>query len=1545
MSSIIYELITKFETDISTQSTVTFLSSLPASKAFELVAALPRPPPGVQPVKLLRALWTLPSLRTDVILSIVESGRDLASWTSGHGALTAERRDLVDEIGFLLAGDARDHTKPIDQRLRTVSKGAGDIIHHARRGPSCYDVVLLVSYARTAAVIASPAAFKTQEQIVWCILFLIRSWVARGELVVDAVVAMLDGELTLDAVQQAELHAGVDRFATSVQCNEACLIPLARGALSYMAAASRAAQIAFVGRMIFYLVYRCPSHLISDLLVIVEVFVHDHPTMLPPFVNAVFVVVQATPSHPVRIANQNLQLCSAHLVILFALLNVTRTEDIRSSLHNILEIILTEDIFFDTSQVASSSSSPVSPQDAWRRAALTECVQHPSMQTRCEVLLRFFEGLMWRPAPLHQWATFVLGDIFLHIPRSRELVLRKIFSCLTEKDCNPSIMGAFVDLFEQLASDRRTIYALVECKHELDDLLGSITSIPTAIASRVISAFVSISTHIPNLFESVLMFLRKVSSSRAQFHQRIACAGYSAVLAHIRLSDSVINETGRALTTLLDVAQPVVRSALLLRLLHIVAIPNFPSNRMIMLSKRVAERLRFPSGTSLSLQQSLDLNAYFTLEDGDYVVCDSVPLLLRFCATMHGHCRFSSATYQDFVSYLGDVNGALLDACAMDKSGTPVVARISLLCALLQTVCLFSCFENDIYKLVEDHWLIYGVGLIIRDFLCREAGNSSKSLDRSYGSIDNQHGWGRQNSALTAREGACARKENVYANDYDYNPISLEQVVCALKFLENAKQPNLLIQTVRSELLDVACRGLDQAETNSVAQACSGDRWSDRLTTCVISAYVWTCPWAGQDNSACQASENSIGESDATYIVDSDIQTTSRCTESTVAESLTSEKHANFDLQDSVVHKSFIKKLQLRNEKVEKLLREDRFNKLYDSARISVRESCMKIMLSLISKRMIGDEWSFVLSLCTQCLRGTRKFQTVYDPNKPNGELDTSLPVEEEDGMGAIDALTKLFRMEFASSMSAGLTASYLELMYLLLVRIGDDITGAQVMKKKVTSSLMDILREYSIHHVGLVRRMLKVLLKSFDETEAVEFGIRVLVWLGNHVALVDSKYSGIDNVKDNRIGMNEFDEDILEEALRMEIDLEDVEIDEEMASNKVVEKRDQNPSARGGEDTAFDKNNGHKDYAKGCPMSFSTPGDITLDPVRSLCLNETTDGAIASICCVLGLFSEIMHRVLRCFRLPFRDNCTSYGDCAKLTEKVVEGVLLFVKGDFVSYCVDGVVDGEEIGGIDGDTRPMAPGTGLRRRGRLRQLKWPGDLQRKVSAILVAILDSVDLQLKILVRNFDFDDKSRLEESTKGLTEGRRNVISGIAISCARAMRLLFEERNTMAVIGSMGEWPKRWAVEERIENVATAFVTRWERYIKRRRKSRQQVCATSERTSSDGVDRNLLEVEVNIDIVAQLARRFLCSGQMSITKRRRIELWRKHSTLTDGLDHNNEDGEADSEYGVRVFRTNKKQRLRSRNSYVDQYMLEDGEQESFVDLENFVVPMQDQPI
>ena len=91
---------------------------------------------------------------------------------------------------------------------------------------------------------------------------------------------------------------------------------------------------------------------------------------------------------------------------------------------------------------------------------------------------------------------------------------------------------------------------------------------------------------------------------------------------------------------------------------------------------------------------------------------------------MKGHCKIAENILLKLVSYIGNENGLLYEACcSSDEYEIPVLLRFMLFCSILQNTCLFirndwedqTSFSTQIYGNVKGLIRMYGISLVIAD--------------------------------------------------------------------------------------------------------------------------------------------------------------------------------------------------------------------------------------------------------------------------------------------------------------------------------------------------------------------------------------------------------------------------------------------------------------------------------------------------------------------------------------------------------------------------------------------------------------------------------------------------------------------------------------------------------------------------------------------------------------------------------------------------------------------------------------------------------------
>lgn len=1480
-------------------------------------------------LSLLRALWSSPPLRTPVTLAFAQTS--CLSSSSSHPSnlrplTTSEEHGmalLLEELSYLMAVDARNTAKPVDQRLRVLSTRATDLARLIHESPSFSHnaVRLLVTCARAIAQIGSPASNRVYQRLVSHILLFLR--MSQSYVHVSHLSAVLQAELSFAPSQHLLLESILERYI-SQPLPSSTIIPLLRALLSYTAA--RAVYDFSVDKLVMFILYilRNPQgDVLTDAIAVIEIYLHDFlHALLPRFVRVFSSLVRLN-QPALQNGNLTLKLTSAHVTLLFSVLNVAPDEVARTALTSSLDAIFTSEVAFDTSLLPSSASAGAPSVHTARKAIISDCLRHPVVHVRSDVVLQYLQSLLWHREHSSTIVLFAFSEAFAFIPSCRPFFLQTMFASIFDRYTPVSVLKAYASIFEALTNSQHFAFAFAECKDILSEGLQQLAYVPSVIATRVTSCFVTVSIAIPSLADPVLVFLRKLAASRAHTHQRVACAGFISVFAHHHASPDAITGACDSLTILLDVARMRVRKSAIVRLLRFVSLHPTLLRRISPLIRRAISHLRLmnetdliavggPSENTSATTLRPSLLSFFEEKDRRHVLKAPVAHLFRLCVSVCSQYSEAAEILKEYEDYLGNWGGALLDAVSTAKSDVPVAARVSLLCSLLQVICLSTRTgeSRQTMNVTVNHWRMYGVALVVRDSIKSKEGMKKSDL------LCDGTSEVLQPSEMTAREGVVARVESERFEDTGADDtVSLQVWVKALEALDKHTEPGLFVQTVQSEFLDgirttIENTRCDLFPTGEMNQ--SSFDWCEPLKECICRAFVRSSSWE-RDTENETSHQTEVGTTSRGEARTSSMSTMVTMNDSQ-SSSATSDKLRTADhCHSNDIH--FLNGLNFQNEEISKLLCLSRLPRLESAAKTSVRESCLKISHMLITKGLVNDIWSFVRQLCegslsrsTSCVDG----QSVVSI----GARDTSVPVDEGDCVGAVQAITKLFQLEFSSSMTVYLTSLYIALMDVLLERIAEDGRNKDAVKTEVSATILGILREYSVRHVFLMRQMVKVLLRALDLDKGIAFGVALLEWLGNHAALVDSRYCGVDAVSNNRLKLQEFDQDIFEEGIRLDQDESTEEDDLVVADNVAFEKQNLSDTGEG-------------DGNQGLPGSMGEMGE-SMNIIRSLCLNETADGAVTSICCIFSFFSDVLLRAMKCLKGTYLQSSSDVISELSRVEKVAEGLSAFVKGQFVNGCI-GEGDPTEITHVNASfAKPLT----TRPKRKRRKLSWPSDLEKKFGTVVFALMDVVDMELHTLAKEI-------------GAESGRNlHMVDSLASSCSQTLRVLYDEANTLTVIECMrGELSLRWSVQERVEYAATLFMKRWNSLDKKKEMATPK---TRLQRSMEGQCPS--NAHDKVGVLASLVKRLLLDedGGDPKSKKRRTGWWgqQKRSGVADiaqvAQDRTDFDRGDDTE-GPSFMRVSKRQRIRSRNNYIDKLMLEDREQESFADLEDFVVEMGDE--
>lgn len=1514
-------MVADFQSDADGRRALARLSRTPESHVSEMINALCDRYITLRTSRLtlLRALWICSSLRTPITLAFAKRKYFRASPNEDANQLTSFTQDehttaiLLEELSYLMALDARNTSTPVDQRLRALSTRSTALVQLMRDTPStATDAIgLLVTCTKAIVQIGSSASMRVYERLLTHILLHLQRH--QVQVHVSQLSVILHSELAFTPAQHFILGSIVENFV-SKPLPPKLVVPFLRALVSNVVA--QTCSNSYSNRLMYVILFvlrDSSDAILSDCVAVIEHFLHESSrSLFSHFVCAFSSLVRN--SKPLSVGNAVLRVTSAHVTLLFALVNASREHNMRNIFISCLNTIMASPVSFDVSLLPSSASmGPPSPQFI-RKAVITSCLQHSVTQVRSDVVLQYFQSLLWR-SRLTAAASDALFEAFTLIPSCRVSLLRTMFVALFEKHTPSSVLDAYATLLEAFASSCRVAFALTECKDIFSEGLQQLLHVPPVVATRVVPAFVSIVLNIPSLVDPILVFLRKLVASRAHTHQRTACAGFVAVLEHNRATPNVVADACDNLAVLVNISRMSVRNSAIARLLRTISVHNLSLDRIRPLVQHVITFLHplqnFTStGTTETVPDcfvneiQLDLNAMIVEKDGEFVVRHPVALLLRFCILVQSQFAEARKLLEIYYTYLGRWDGGLLDAVTRSRGDAPIDLRLSLLCSLLKEVCMFP---QDIADLTLDsttrHFQIYGTALIIRDSLKTKEG-MAKALT-SFEGITETSG----PDSLTAREGVASRIESEHFKDLGgVETIPLGIWTKFLQSVNSAGNSGVLMQTVLSEIFDKVRSELETCSELSTAN--DRPNWCNSLLENLSRTFSQSSPWAYnlEPKQGSEVTQNEGVESDARASSCSTIVTSKKSQSSSESTPSSHDQEGNED-------DDFLRELKLENEEVAKLLRPNRIPKLVNAARMSIRESCLKILHLLIGNGVVGVIWEYVIGLCEGCLSKSGSVPTLKCFT-----ADDSPSFNVEDNChGAMQAVTRMFRKEFSHGMTVNLTSLYLGLMDVLLEKLPANVGNSGAAKKEVYSTILDILREFSVQHIALLRQMIKVLLKALDIEESIRFGKHLLQWLGNHSALVDSQYCKADDIQDVSVGVMEFDRDIFEDAVRMDYDvLSDGDGGDDGPSLAI--------SQLNGESIVKDKERGSDDLG---PESCLGNEDGNMSVMRSLCLNETAEGAVASICCVFTLFTDVSMNVTKILKSNYNEQDLGSQCAVAHVQEIAKGFSVFIGGEFVESCL-GCREVKEDAS-NGSLAITSNGKKIasKRKRRKRSLEWPVDLEKKFSGVVFALMDALDILLRTISK--ELGNESTLSSQN----------VSDMGLSCTAIVRVLYEETNTLEVMGYMGEDSGlRWSVQERVEYAAMLFEKRWHAWKSKRKRIEPNSTPRSNAMRSD------LNADNVINNLAQLVVRLLCDRGDNSTSKSNIQTgWWKQPRKKARPANADANGDANigddhKDIGLNFVRERKRNRIRSRNNYIDKVILEDREYESFADLEDFVVDM-----
>lgn len=1221
---------------------------------------------------------------------------------------------LLEEIDFLLVADARDTARAHDVRVKHISICATAIARHSRDLYSPIHGPILVYCARAASVVNTVQSRDVRTKILH---FLLMSMQSDQTIAVQAVIALLENEIDVDDEEEKIIMNIVLRFV-STQCVESDLPDVLRAILYSLSKTSSSHKVHILSWLVFLIIQKASRDTLADLINVIDVMVLDSDVVCERVATAFWSVLSYS-NRSDAASRKNFRFSPSHIAVLYCILSDASSEGQHEYLYYILETILVDPATtFDISTAASSSSSALD-HDFRRKAVFVESIKIPAVQNRSQTILEFYESLLWKSKDLQAWGSTMLLEMFVWIPDSRRSILNFIFATIVQSETAEHILDAFCTLYERIATTPRSAFALRECQDVLKEALDLISLLPATYDSRVMKASVPIFVTCPSLSDSMMVFLRKAASSRSRKYQILACTGFLTVLAQQVVSDDVIRGCCDTLQLMMETTDVTVKSHLIIHLLRFIERNPEYSARTKSLDELLMNQFKLiyqKQGKLAETSESSNNNQIQTTQEGDlldftncfgefcgeYVLKEPVCLLAKFCLNKQRGHKEMQQFMERHIAYLGSHTGGLSDAFLHGRSKVPVLPRVKTLCDLLEI--LLSCGSDSVG---EQHLSAYGISLIVRDNLEGKTAAQSKSN----GDLKAGSNLLMQFASVAARETSFGL-HNCSSQPLLSDAFTFQERLKAIKAAEHKPGEDEITRILKKKVCSEILRRLRVDLKEGLLE--DTEKFPKRqeveeIVHVLGSLYTENCSWRS----------TLVNNSSSNPIVDG-LDESGHCKgRQSPANMLRVSKNVQPSTHQprpvglyhrllSHVHlpANVGKAIEVRN-----ILNQGH------SLSISIRNAALSVLLCLCTYGYVTEELqtlSRVLApfaeLCGEEDRSGGKHAESSKDCTPTDEW-----VQTADKVVCI--LLNVVRLEFANSMSVGLTLTYMELIAFVMQTIRTKREDYfQYKGTQVFSAITNILREYSVRHVTVLREMLRLCLQCLDRTVAMDFIRGVLVWLGNCSSLVDSQFSR-DDVEDEKLNVMDFDPDIVAEGVALDTGLSDREKaeDEEPkdARSSAQEKQDgpedENHSARrrsprpeGGVHEATEKNSDPRRFLD--LSSFSSESKT----ITSLCLDETAEAGLVAIVTFLGHCQSIVASEVQEHRFLTKEESEVVPQVRRV-ERCDSVQVASILKDFCNTSF---------------AKLVSP----------KQQAWPGVLVRKIDCIVLGLIECAEIKLRLVLK-------------------------------------------------------------------------------------------------------------------------------------------------------------------------------------------------------------------
>lgn len=1396
-------------------------------------------------IELLRFFWACQALQPTV-LSILCCSAEQSDLSS---------QPLLNEVEVLLGADARDGSQSPEERIQMVSRCATAVCLRMQRKSTPAAITLLVFCAHAAAQVHTQRSRAVQSRI---IRYILSSFESPTNLRVSPVLAMLNTDIRLSEFEDVAFMRALDSFV-SRHCTDRDVPAVFQAVVSRLGRVTSARQTSTLGVIALHLLSKTSPCTLSNALDVLSTLIMDSEVVASRLVDALSHLVQLQTTGETLTCTQP-KVGPPHVSLILSLLSSTASQSVEKRIHDIFERIATPGVVrFDNSQVPSSSAAASEPPfvSALRFIARK---QIPAVWANGETLACVFEGQVWsEQESIRSCGMRMLFEVFLLVPRSRKKILRAILIALTNEDTPKLVTDAFCHLLEQICGARETAIHLRAYALDLHALLNFADAIPMHADCRVVTAIAQLSVDNPQQSDRVISFLRKAAGSRLLKLQRIAGAGFLALIEHDAIPEEIRDEVLIAFADILALSEPPLRAYLIQMMIEYVDKNGSHPSRIRAIADIVVQHVRNSSmncsfcdrksmqaATGKGAEKHSAFGQSTFLEPLFGLCCSGydAALLMRLCRRIGAHHPPLASFYWDFGEYLGDVKQVLKDIYSKPEKQGSTIDRVTKVCELYLTrIC------NDTRRSSERYLTSYAVCLLIRAL--EESNNRSETSSRHNKRYARSNGSFAVLGSVSAREAVAMGLSEAFKNNIT-GAVSFKECIEGMRWLANASANVLLRRILFREFMSIAGSRIRQL---ALLPRLTLEE-TETFAGLIKSWFIATSPWATTESehnpeSPCSANTHTRAE---------DWQATP----------LSSKKQPSFgahpwdckecvDVVTGILSEVGIAEIQSAWDSETAV---SQLSKLSTSLRLSIRSSCMTLLIRTIQDWSPPDRLALLHSIL-QAARPLETFEAASDSTqhaqgrgKQTGSEFDPLecnPVVKEihskdmdcnsqengshspEGMKILQSTTVLsgvFRLEFQHGISVALTLSYFDLFIWLRKEAGDDCESEKRTRAIIVSTMSGLLRDFSIRQSTVLRRMLSLLLDCFDVLQGIEFATVVVRYLRDGIALDDRRGEVI-----GTIGTQEFDADIIEEAINLDIEMRGID-----TTNVCPPKHED-----AGHHSPKNQHNLGSEQDQAGPDT---------DSIRTLCLGETEDNAVMSIFCVLEYLGRTVRHVLeRRRRAKSKSYVPSESELTS-TRGVLGALRELLVAPFMRFPVT-------------------------KTNQTVLLLW-----RRLGVIMQSLTEFVEIQIRLLPTHMCAQQETG--QPVRGLLDLVQDML-----------QLLFEEGLLKLTLSSpqlIEQRPRSVFLQERLDATATAFV----------------LCHESE--ASPSLKGILLLLQERVKDIGSLKR--------------------------------NANEKSENWDGVRVrpdfqSRPKKRAHFRSRNRYVDGWLQEENGDDNYVDLEDFIVPLE----